>query len=124
MEDLKRIVIFIGFVFVLLFGLTMLGISNESVLAPYEPIQTVRPTTHNDRVEVYDSLIDFNVMRRVTKPYVLVTESEKAEFMEEPTFRMIDYGTYREIDSLKCIRYKQMQWKLYYLDKLKEKSCN
>jgi len=36
---------------------------------------------------------------------------------------VIDYGTYREIDRLKCIRYKQMQWKMYHLEKLNEKSC-
>ena len=123
MDDLKKILVFIGMVFLLLFTFTMLGKSQEDILINYDPIQTVRPTTYNDKVEVYDSLIDFTVMRRVTKPYVLITESEEAEFMEEPTFKTIDYGTFKEIDSLKCIRYKEMQWKMYHLDKLNEKSC-
>jgi hypothetical protein len=123
MGDLKKIILFIGMVFALLFCFTMLGKSQEDVLVNYDPIQSVRPTNNNDIVDVYDTLCDFTFHERVKKPYVLITESEEAEFMEEPTFRMIDYGTYREIDSLKCIRYKQMQWKMYHLDKLNEKSC-
>lgn len=122
MGDFKKIVGFIILVFALLFGLAMLGKAQEDVLANYNPIQSVRPTTAEDRVEVYDSIIEFYTHERVRKPYVLVTQSEDDRYVQ-PKFRVIDYGTYKEIDSLKCIRYKQMQWKMYHLEKLNEKSC-
>jgi hypothetical protein len=123
MDDLKKIVVFIGMVFLLLFSFTMLGKSQESILANYEPYQIVRPTNHFDTEEIYLKSIDMSMNERVKKPYALITQSEETIYGEEPTFETIDYGTYHEIDSLKCVRYKQMQWKLYHLDKLNEKSC-
>jgi hypothetical protein len=35
-----------------------------------------------------------------------------------------DFGTYKEIDSLKCIRYCEAQQKVINLNKLKNKKCN
>jgi hypothetical protein len=109
----------------MLFGLAMLGKSQESVLAPYEPIQAVRPTNKMDTESYYDTYLQMFRDRPITnKPYMLVTSSEEQEsFGSDPTYIIVDYGTYHEIDSLKCVRYKQMQWKLYHLDKLNEKSC-
>lgn len=123
MEDLKKILVFIGMVFLLLFSFTMLGKSQEDVLVNYNPHQEIRPTNRYDRVEFFDTTLEIMMTKPVTKPYVMITDSEEPNDSDEPTYRVIDYGTYHEIDSLKCIRYKQMQWKLYYLDKLKEKSC-
>ena len=124
MGDFKRMVIFIFMVFAILLGLSLLAKSQEGILVPYEPYQTIRPTTYIDVVEVYDSIIDFKISERVNKPYALITSSEEGGWNTNPIYSFVDYGTYREIDSLKCIRYKQMQWKMYYLDKLNEKDCD
>ena len=35
-----------------------------------------------------------------------------------------DFGTYKEIDALKCIRYCEAQQKIINLNKLKNKKCN
>jgi hypothetical protein len=35
-----------------------------------------------------------------------------------------DFGTYKEIDSLKCVRYCEAQQKVINLNKLKNKKCN
>ena len=123
MEDIGKIILFIGMIFALLFSFTMLGKSQEDILVNYNPHQEVRPTNHFDTEVFYLKSIDMSMNEQVKKPYALITQSEECGFGEEPTFETIDYGTYHEIDSLKCIRYKQMQWKLYHLDKLNEKSC-
>jgi hypothetical protein len=123
MEDLSKIMLFIGMLFLFLITFSMYGYEQSSVLAPYDPYQEVRPTNHFDTEVIYLKSIDVNMDERVKKPYALITQSEKTIYGEEPTFETIDYGTYNEIDSLKCVRYKQMQWKLYHLDKLNEKSC-
>lgn len=123
MEDFKKIVIFIGFMFLTLISLTILGNSKKSVLSNYSPIQEVRATNDFDTEEIYLEYIECSISERVKKPYVLTTISEETSYGSEPTFKTVDYGTYKEIDSLKCLRYKQMQWKMYHLDKLNEKSC-
>jgi hypothetical protein len=107
MSDLGRLSIFIGIMFITLFSISFVSSFYDSVLQPYEPIQLVFPSKNHK------------------KPYVMVTKSDDYSdfYYVEPRYKVVDYGTYHEIDSLKCIRYKQMQWKMYYLDKLREKSC-
>ena len=121
MKELKQIILFFLLFFGLIIFFIVYGNTNGNDLTEYEPIQIVRPTTNDDEVLVYDSILEFMVTETVNKPYVLVTQSEESDI---PNFKIVDYGTYREIDSLKCIRYEQMQWKMCYLDKLNEKSCN
>ena len=123
MGDFKKILLIVSFVFVLLISFTIFSTVTANPLSKYKPYQVVRPTRFDDRVEVYDSIIDFTFSKRVKKPFVLITESEERDLLDAPTYKVVDYGTYREIDSIKCIRYKQMQWKMYRLDKLNEKSC-
>jgi len=123
MEDLGKIMLFVGMLFVLLITFSIFGYKQANVLSPYKPYQAVRPTTIDDSVEVYDSIIHCTQNKIVTKPYVLVTMSEDGGWATKAIYKYIDYGTYREIDSVKCIRYKQMQWKMYQLEKLNEKSC-
>lgn len=125
MVDLRKIIFFIAMVFAILLGLALLGKSQKGILAPYEPYQKVIKTDDTDYEFYYDTIFEFSCIRRINKPYKLITVSDKEAYMySEPNFRTEDYGTYHEIDSLKCIRYKQMQWKMYYLDKLNEKDCN
>ena len=122
MGDIYKILGFIGLIFVLLFSLAMLGKSQENVLNNINPIQSVRATNNFDFESYYDTTFDMTSYRQIKKPYILITESE-SNGIDEPTYKFVDYGTYKEIDSLKCVRYKQMQWKIYFLNKLNEKDC-
>ena len=123
MEDLGKILVFIGVLFIMLFSFSIFGDTHQSVLNQYEPYQIVRPTNYFDTEEIYLKSIDMSMNQQIKKPYALITQSEEVGFGNKPTFETIDYGTYHEIDSLKCIRYKQMQWKMYHLEKLNEKNC-
>lgn len=107
MSDLGRLGLFIGIIFTTLLSISFVSGLYDSVLIPYEPIQTVYPCENHK------------------KPYMMVTKSDDYSdlYYVEPKYKVVDYGTYHEIDSLKCVRYKQMQWKMYHLDKLNEKSC-
>ena len=124
MSDLGRVAVFIGIMFVTLFTISYVSSFYDSVLEPYEPIQSVRPTTTEDKVEIYDA-DGWSYDKRINKPYLLITKSDESSefYYKKPRFVTFDYGTFKEIDSLKCVRYKQMQWKMYKLDKLNEKSC-
>jgi hypothetical protein len=124
MEDFKKIILFIAIVFVILVSLSLLAKSQEGVLVPYRPHQTIRPTTNNDTELYYDTLSESYRHVPINRGYVLITMSEDGGWATLPIYKTVDYGTYHEIDSLKCVRYKQMQWKMYYLDKLNEKDCN
>lgn len=124
MGDLGKTIIFIVTLFIMLFAFSIFGDKHQSVLNQYEPYQEVRPTNYYDTEIVYLKSIDCTITEQVKKPYVLVTASSKVGYSyDDPNFKVIDYGSYKEIDSLKCLRYKQMQWKMYHLDKLNEKSC-
>ena len=122
MENLIKITFFI-FSFTLVLMCLLIG-SDGSVIAPYEPYQSVRPTTREDTESYYYDYFKMYMDRPITKPYMLVTASSEVGYSySDPNFKVIDYGTYHEIDSLKCVRYKQMQWRMYHLDKLSKKSC-
>jgi len=126
MGEVGKAIVFVGTVFILLICIIFLsiGVSDNSVLEIYKPYQSVRPITIYDTESYYDDFLDMYRDRPITKPYMLVTASSEVGYSySEPNFKVIDYGTYHEIDSLKCVRYKQMQWKMYHLDKLNEKIC-
>ena len=95
---------------------------------------SINTNTPLDSIDVYQTVsvnnpswFDIEYRHASNKPYMLVTSSDKNQepyVSYQPRFRVVDYGTYHEIDSLKCLRLKQMKWDIYHLEKLNKKSCD
>jgi hypothetical protein len=114
----KSLLVFILGVFAMLIVFIAYAISTNSPLDNIDVYQTVSV----NKADAFD--IRFRGISN--KPYILVTSSEDVEdvYPYDPRFKIVDYGTYHEIDSLKCLRFKQMKCKVYHLEKLNEKTCD
>ena len=111
----KTLLLFILGVFAILIAFITYAIKTNSPLDMIDIYQTVSVNNPSE--------IDVKYYHTSKKPYMLVTSSEDVEdvYPYDPRFKVVDYGTYHEIDSLKCLRFKQMKWKVYHLEKLNKK---
>ncbi len=88
-------------------------IYDEYKLQLFQTLKTLDKQKYNEDsiVKSINEICD-KKMKNLEKPFKLITSYKM--------LLLIDYGTYKEIDSLKCIRYAEMVIKKQYVDSVYE----